>query len=450
MMSELPPGRTFFRGDDGYEDARSATVWNARTPQRYPDVVVQAVDAADVVAAVRYAKAHRHRIGVRSGGHSWAGNHVRDGGVLLDVNRLDQTAVDPVAMTAVVGPGKGGSVLAGELADAGLFFPAGHCKGVRLGGYLLQGGYGWNSRVVGPACESVLGLDVVTADGEQLYCDAETHPELYWAARGSGPGFFAVVTAFHLRVYPRPAVCGSSLYVYPWEHADEIYTWARGISAEVDRRVEFQMVASRAVPAAGLDTPGIVMASPVFADTEEQAVAALSILETCPVHEKAVIAVPFAETDLATWYDGVMSNYPTGYRYATDNMWTSASADDLLPGIRQIMDTMPPHPSHFLWLNWGPSPQRQDMAYSLEDEIYLALYTVWKDQADDEKYGDWARSNMAAMENLQTGVQLADENLGVRPAKFVSDHAMVELDRIRAAYDPDGRFHSWMGRPDGR
>jgi hypothetical protein len=106
-----------------------------------------------------------------------------------------------------------------------------------------------------------------------------TNPEFYWAARGSGPGFFAVVTAFHLRVYPRPAVCGSSLYVYPWEHADEIYTWARGISAEVDRRVEFQMVASRAVPAAGLETPGIVMASPVFADTEDQAVAALSILE---------------------------------------------------------------------------------------------------------------------------------------------------------------------------
>ncbi len=188
-----------------------------------------------MVAAIRYAGAHGYRVGVRSGGHSWAGNHVRDGGLLLDVRRLDHCTVDPAAMTAVVGPGKGGSELAAELAAQGLFFPAGHCKGVCLGGYLLQGGYGWNSRVFGPACESVIGLDVVTADGERLYCDAENHPDLYWAARGSGPGFFAVVTAFHLRVYPRPAVCGSSLYVYPVEYADEIFTWARGISAEVDR-----------------------------------------------------------------------------------------------------------------------------------------------------------------------------------------------------------------------
>jgi FAD/FMN-containing dehydrogenase len=440
------PQRHFFRADDGYEQARSQTVWNARTPQRYPDVVVQAADVADVVATVRYAAHHDLRVGVRSGGHSWAGNHVRDGGVLLDLHRLDHCTVDTEAGTAVVGPGMGGSVLAGLLWDKGLFFPAGHCKGVCIGGYLLQGGYGWNSRVLGPACESVLGLDVVTADGERLYIDAENHPELYWAARGSGPGFFAVVTAFHLKLYRRPSVCGSSLYMYPMELADEIYPWARSISAEVDRRVEFQMVASRAVPGAGLESPGIVMASPVFANTEDEATAALALLETCPVRDRALVAVPYAPTDLDTWYAGVMTNYPTGYRYATDNMWTHAPADELMPGITRILDSMPPHPAHFLWLNWGPSPQRQDMAYSLEDEIYLALYGVWQDAGDDDKYGDWARSNMAAMEHLQTGIQLADENLGRRPAPFATADAMAKLDRVRAEYDPHGRFHSWMGR----
>jgi hypothetical protein len=147
-----------------------------------------------------------------------------------------------------------------------------------------------------------------------------------------------------------------------------------------------------------------------------------------------------------SWYEAVMSNYPTGYRYAADNMWTSAQADALLPGVRRIIETMPPHPSHFLWLNWGPSPARQDMAYSLEDDIYLALYTVWKDPADDDKYADWARSNLAAMAHLATGIQLADENLGQRPAKFAADENMTRLDKARALYDPSERFHSWMGR----
>src|SRR5246127_5271541 len=95
---------------------------------------------------------------------------------------------------------------------AGTAGTAGHCEGIRLGGYLLQGGYGWNSKIVGPACESVLGLEVVTADGETVYCDPENHPDLYWAARGSGPGFFGVVTSFTLRIYKRPPVLGTRLY----------------------------------------------------------------------------------------------------------------------------------------------------------------------------------------------------------------------------------------------
>ena len=53
---------------------------------------------------------------------------------------------------------------------------------------------------------------------------------------------------------------------------------------------------------------------------------------------------------------------------------------------------------------------------------------------------------MAAMSHLATGIQLADENLGRRPARFATDEAMDRLDKARAVYDPDGLFNSWMGR----
>jgi len=445
-VATLPEGRHFFRGDDGYEAARRATVWNQRVPDRFPDVIVQAVDTDDVVATVRYAKASGKRVSVKSGGHSWAANHLRDGAVCLDVSRLDRTVVDRDKMVAVVGPGKGGSELLNELVDIGLFFPAGHCKGVRIGGYLLQGGYGWNSRVYGPACESVIGLDVVTADGEELYIDANNHADLYWAARGSGPGFFAVVTAFHLRLYRKPAIIGSSFYAYSTDYADEIYTWARSISADIDRRVELQIVASSDVPNVGINQPAIVLASPVFADTEAQAREAFGILDRCPVVDKALVAVPYAPVEMPAWYEAVMSNYLADHRYTADNMWTSAPADELLPGIHRILQTLPPHPAHFLWLGWGPSPGRQDMAYSLEDEVYLALYAGWENTADDAKYADWPRERMAEMAPLASGIQLADENLGARPARFATDENMAKLDRIRTEYDPDNRFYPWMGR----
>lgn len=445
-MVLLSAERNYFRGAAGYETARRATVWNGLVPERFPDVIVQARDTDDVVAALRYARANGHHVGVRSGGHSWAASHLRDGGVLLDVSRLDHCTVDADRMTADVGPGKFASVFAAELDSEGLFFPAGHCEGLCVGGYLLQGGYGWNSKVLGPACESVLALDVVTADGEQIRCDDQNHPDLYWAARGAGPGFFGVVTSFTVRVHPRPAVLGTCLYLYPIELADEVFSWGRSISPEIDDRVELQILTTRSLPTAGLDHPVIAIASPVFAESDEEAMKALAVLGTCPVADQAIINLPYAPTTLANWYAAIMNNYPKGHRYIADNMWTSASAEELLPGIRNIIDTMPPHPSHFLLTGWNPSPERADMVYGLEDEIYLALYTVWQDRADDERYRGWARSNMAAMSHLASGIALADENLGRRPARFITDANMTRLDKVRSTYDPDGRFHSWMGR----
>ena len=139
-MVSLSSERIFFRGADGYETARRDTVWNGLVPDRFPDVIVQAHDTDDVVAAIRYARANDHQVGVRSGGHSWAASHLRDGGLLLDVSRLDYCTVDADRMTAEVGPGKVASVFAAELDSQGLFFPTGHCEGICLGGYLLAGG----------------------------------------------------------------------------------------------------------------------------------------------------------------------------------------------------------------------------------------------------------------------------------------------------------------------
>jgi hypothetical protein len=155
--------------------------------------------------------------------------------------------------------------------------------------------------------------------------------------------------------------------------------------------------------------------------------------------------LPYAPTTLANWYTAVMTSYPKGHRYIADNMFTSASAEELLPGIRKIIETMPPHPSHFIFTGWKTSQERADMVYGLEDEIYLALYTIWRDPADDERYRDWAASNMAAMSHLATGISLADENLCRRPARFIAESNMACLEKVRSAYDPDGRFHSWLG-----
>lgn len=439
-------GQLLERGDHAYEEARRASVWNGRLPDRFPDLILQAASERDVGEAVRIARQRGLRVGVRSGGHSWSANHLRDGGLLLDVSRLDTLTVDVASQTARVGPGRKGHELCEQLESSGLFFPAGHCKGVGVGGYLLQGGYGWNSRVLGPACESVLGVEVVTAAGEFLHADGEENSDLFWAARGAGPGFPGVVTSFELRLQAQPAVCGASFYAYPIELLDEVYSWAHEIGPEVDRRVEMQLLMSRSFEALGIEQTAIVIGAPVFADSEGEARQAVAPLDTCPVRDRALFALPFAPFSLGEWYDAVMGSYPAGHRFSADNMWTHAPIGELIPGLRHIAETLPPWPSHFLWLNWGPSPLRADMAYSVEDQVYLALYAGWADRAADETVGSWPSANMAAMEHLSSGIQLADENLAARPAPFASPANMARLDEIRAQRDPGRLFHSWMGR----
>jgi hypothetical protein len=105
-------------------------------------------------------------------------------------------------------------------------------------------------------------------------------------------------------------------------------------------------------------------------------------------------------------------------------------------------------PSYALWLNWHPPKERPDMAFSLEADRYLAAYGEWKHAADDHKYENWATERMSAMQDHAVGIQLADENLGKRPARFMKDENLTRLDSLRAKYDTSGLFRPWMGRPD--
>ena len=112
--------------------------------------------------------------------------------------------IDAASHTARVGVGVQGGALSERLAKAGFAFPVGHCVDVALSGYLIGGGFGWNAGVWGAACGNVAAIEMVTANGEIVVASADQLPDLFWAARGAGPGFFAAVTAFHLKLRPLP------------------------------------------------------------------------------------------------------------------------------------------------------------------------------------------------------------------------------------------------------
>ena len=449
----VSPGSTFGPDDAGYDAARRGALWRTNVPDRFPARIVQANSIADVVAAVRAAKAAGQRVSVRSGGRSFSANHLRDGGVLIDVSRLQAFSVDKAAMTATAEPGIGGSVLIEELMKQGLFFPVGHCRGVCIGGYLLQGGFGWNGRVFGMACSNVLAIDYVDADGELRHASETENADMLWAARGSGPDFFGVVVRFHLRVHPKPGFIGTALIQYPVERLEDVVRWMDRIGPEVPPEVELQFAISRSpfpppLRATEANSPvRIELAVPVMAESRSAARAATDFLASRP--KGARLRLPLLPVPLRVLYSGVMQHYPKA-NWETDNLWTHASADELLPHIQRIAATMPAPPAHFLWLNWavhwrspGPPANLPDMAYTVEDRTYLAFYGGWFDGADSEVTIRWAHDNAAAMEPLSTGVQFADDP--GRPSLGISAAARSRLEALRAVHDPDGRFQRWIG-----
>jgi FAD/FMN-containing dehydrogenase len=437
---------TFWRGDRSFERARGREMWNCRVPARYPEVIVQPRCDEHVVAAVRLARKRGLKIAVRSGGHSWSASFLRDGGMLIDLSGMCEFTVDAEARTARLQPGLRGTDFNRALRKLDLFFPSGHCMTVGLGGFLLQGGFGWNSRLWGPACASVTAIEVVTPDGELVRADATQNADLLWAAQGAGPGFFGVVTRFEVKVQRRPKIMMRSDYLYPIDVLDDVLRWLRSIQPSLARTMECMLFVRRDL--FGHQGPGALVTAPVLADNREEAMAALAVLETCPVMQRAVTR----EVDIVTELDDLLQGaedllYPRERRWAVDNMWTSAPADDLLPGMHKIAATLPRAPSHMMWMLWGPPQPLPDMAFSKQDDLYIALYAVWQDQSADAVHQAWVTDHMRSLERFSSGIQLADENLGARPFRFLADANFARLQELRAKHDPNRLFHSYMGLP---
>lgn len=431
------------RGDEGYDAARERAIWNKRLDKaRAPDAVVACRSAEEVAAAIRFASANGLKVSPRGSGHHYQAAALRDGGLLLDLGGIDFVEIDAEARMARVGAGVRGGELSERLAAQGFAFPVGHCVDVGLSGYVLAGGFGWNAGEWGAACANLAAVELVTAAGEVVTANAERHADLFWAARGGGPGFFAAVTACHLRLHPLPPVTCAWRGAFSAAHAPALADWLTAATAAAHPAVE---VGCFLLSHWDTGEPSVILRVSSCADSEEEARSRIASFASPPADvarlgEVRSEVLPF--TDLFR-----LSPMPAGKRVAADHLWSAAPLGELLLAVHELRSPSP-HATVDLVGFGGHSRVALpgDAALSLGGGTGVGIYALWDDPADDVANRAWVRRVDDALAPLRCGRYVGEADLTAAPDRlaecFMPD-ALRRLQALRAQHDPAGLFFAW-------
>lgn len=429
--AEIASLRTGLRGmvclpeDGGYDAARS--VWNGMIDRR-PAMIVQAAGAADVMKAVNFARDHGATLAVRGGCHNITGNAVCDGGIVIDLSHMRSVHVDPERRLALV---DGGALLGDvdkETQAFGLAVPVGINSTTGIGGLTLGGGFGWTSRKLGLTIDSLVSVEMVTADGQLRHVDRAHHPDLFWAVRGGG-GNFGVVTSFEFMLHELGPDVISGLLVHPLEAAGTLIPEYRKLVAAAPEELTCWLVLRKAPPA-----PFI----PAAWHGKEVLIMALCYCGPMSDGEKA--AAPFRALG-APIVDLVQPHPFAAWQAAFDplltpgarNYWKShdlKTMPDEAAGL--IVDAVRRLPSDECEIFVGHlggqvgRVARDATAFSRRDvEFIVNVHTRWRDPAQDTACISWARGLFNA---------LTPHAMGSVYVNFMPDD---ETDRVRGAYGPN-------------
>jgi FAD/FMN-containing dehydrogenase len=213
-------------GDEGWDEA--VQIWNAMAAKA-PALVVQPTSAQDVAATVGFARDHRVLLSVKGGGHNIAGTAIAEDGLMLDMSRMREVAVDPQAKLAQVGPGCRLKDVDRATQEQGLATVLGFVSETGVAGLTLGGGFGYLARRFGWAADNVEQVEIVTADGRIRTANRHENPDLHWAVRGGG-GNFGVVTRFTFRLHEVGPTITGGLMLWSAERADEVLATYRELT----------------------------------------------------------------------------------------------------------------------------------------------------------------------------------------------------------------------------
>jgi FAD/FMN-containing dehydrogenase len=412
----------------GYD--RRRRIWNG-VVDRHPAAIVRPATADGVAAVVRAAAECDALLSVRCGGHSFPGHSTCDGGVVLDLSALSSVSLDPATGRCVVG----GGALLGDVDRAavphGLAVPAGVVSHTGIGGLTLGGGIGWLSRLHGLTIDSLVGVDIVTADGALRRAGAESEPDLFWALRGGG-GNFGVVVAFEFQARALGPVSAGK-WEYPLADIHDVMLGAAAIAADAPRELMISFSVTRL---------GIALTA-FWTGAAPRADAALAPFGRLTAAARGGHG-PVSFLDHQSRND---HHSAWGRRYYAKGGFVRRVDAALIGSIADAVTEGPTDHSEVYVPQLGGAVADVDedaTAYSgREAGFYWLVEPIWDDPADDARCLEWGRRHggrLAALsmeanyvnEQADTGGDFAEQAYGTSKYR--------RLRQIKTRYDPTNLF----------
>jgi FAD/FMN-containing dehydrogenase len=429
-------GEIVRRGDPGYEAARA--VWNGMIDRR-PALIVRPTSVNDVQAALRFAREEELVIAVRCGGHSIPGFSTCDDGIVIDLSRLRGAVVDPERRLARV---RGGSLLA-ELDDAaqahGLVCPVGVVSHTGVAGLTLGGGMGRLQRRFGLTIDSLLAVELVTADGRVVRASEDENPELFWGLRGAGANY-GIATSFEFRLHPFEGQVTHGTVIHPIERSAELAERYRELveNGPDDLWTSYGLSVGGPAPGSVATVSVLHCGSPTDAERDLAGLGTIGDPLENSIEPKSYLAVQRSLDGPMEW----------GQRFSMKSAFLDSLSDEL---VRRWADQLSGVPDgaeggFSVWA-WGRAiasvPEEHTAFTGRDAAFWAAAEIVWHDDALDDACRSWARAAAdTAAPHASVGRYVNDvAEVGGDVVRGIYGEAKYErLVALKREWDPDNVF----------
>jgi FAD/FMN-containing dehydrogenase len=435
-------GKLIVSGDAEFDEARR--VWNGMIDRR-PALIVQCSGAADVIAAVNFARAHGLLVAVRGGGHSVPGHSVCDGGLMIDLSTMRGVIVDPRHRTVRAQGGALWGDVDHETQAFGLATPGGVVSTTGIAGLTLgSGSQSWLIRKYGNSADNLVSADVVTANGELVRADDSVNADLFWALRGGG-GNFGVVTSFEFRLHAvGPYVLGGGVY-FSWNRVREVtdfyLNYVTNLPDELTTALFYWTAPSAPFLPESIHGQNVAIIASCYAgavDAGEKVVAPIRALKPA-----VDLLGPVPYTALQAMFDPLLPKGTYGYLKCDyfDNI-PSAMVDDMIawaerkPGALSLV-----HLNHF-----GGAMSRipnDATPFAHRDAVFaFSQDALWNKPEETEANVQWAKGYWQALRSYSPrgayiNFMMDEGNARVLESYRDNYHRLVQIKR---KYDPINLF----------